>query len=251
MNKIENIFNIDNFLNSITIINSNLNKNKFDNYIDENGKLNLLFKYTFLNLANDFFLNKIKKLDKEHKYYRITGKANKIPDNIKNLSHKLYEEYINTYYNNYFININVHKKIIKANHPEWYRDQPCLPKTPSFIIECINNLFYICDFSLEESIQGYKYSKELLKDIKNEELNPFCIENKKILKNEFKDLYNEEVNNYINSLDNIPSEEEFLNKLDLKEIEVDKTRLCLNRELSDNKTPLNNLLNKFIEILIN
>ena len=233
--------NIENFLN-IDICNDNLK-----NYITD-GKSNLLFKYTFLSLANDFFLNRIKLIDKEHKYNRIIGKTSKIPDNIKTLSHKLYEEYINTYYNNYFNNLNSYKKTIKDRHPDWYRDQPCLPKTPDFLISNIDSLLYSSNFSLDDSIQGYKYSKELLKEITNEDLTPFCTDIKRMLNYEFRDLYNEEVNNYINSLEiTIPTEMEFLKNINLKEIEVDKTRLCLNRELSNNREPLNKLLNEFIK----
>ena len=232
---------MDNIMNKIKKLESTFKiTTEFPNGLklyDENNHPNILSTYIMANTASDLFLNNLKEKDIDHKYNKITGEAEVFSDDLSKTAEKLYELMIRDGFPDYINEIESKKLELKQSHPEWWREQVCLPNT-SFIykdykiINLLNNI--IKNLSIEECIQGYKASKEILKFISNDELTPFCIDSKIMLNYEFKEEYDNELNK-IKERYNIPNKKEWIESLKLPKIKINKTRLCLDRQ------PCNNL----------
>ena len=134
----------------------------------------------------------------------------------------------------------------KQKHINFYRQQPSLPDSSAVIQEwklptILQTILSSCD-SEEDKVELlaniYKSCNQVLKSISNDELTPFCTEIKIILNYEHRNEYSAYKAEMMNEL-GIPAMDawidETVKKLDIKETDVVKTRLSLNRQPIDMK----------------
>lgn len=192
--------------------------------------MNTYFKYISANFAKDFFKKQIEKLDKENVYFRKAETQDIDPKDFENEKNK---------YKDKMKKVEEELKIWRENHKKYYRMQPSLPTSSIYSDFCLKE---IDDLTLEEAIQGYKAANEILKTIKNEDLNQYCTELKPMLNYEYKEEYKLEVER-LKRLYDIPSDEEIKASLPIKTII--KTRLCLDRQKCINNSKFDLFIKEF------
>lgn len=191
-------------------MNNALNFNKTDFYT----------KYVIANFAKEFFKSKIKELDVNHEYNRITGCVMEVAredvdkwkeENISEETKAKYESLLKEW---------------RDEHKDYYRMQPCLPSSENFAkFEPEEKNFE--GLTLNDAIQGYKAANETLKTIKNSDLDEYCIEIKPMLNYEHRQEYNDFVASLKSKL-GIPTDDEI--KRLLPEKEITKYRISLDRK---------------------
>ena len=228
---------MENILNEIKCFNKGIKLNfKFSNGLTlcENNadhNPNILTTYILANYAADWFLERIKELDKDHQYNRISGEVEVLSDEALKIAEKLYDIVIHDGYPGYNEALENKRKELKELHPEWWRTQPSLPNMMS-LYKMINISYfdnYKNTITIEEAIQGYKAAKDILKEINNDDLTPFCTETKTMLNYEFKKEYDEEINK-VKEFYHIPDKKEWIENLNLPKIKKTKTRMSLDRQ---------------------
>lgn len=226
----------------------------YDTYLfEEDGNGNLkttsYFKYVAVNFMKEYFKDLIQSLDTNHDYFKLSTVTGIDPNEFNALKDNYHKEHADV-----FKLIEEDKKAWREEHKDFYRIQPSLPSSNKYKEIFLNSDFFVNlkninsndNITLDEAIQGYKYSNELLKTISNESLDRFCTELKPMLNYEHKSEYNEAVIE-ITHKHGLLTDQEL--KETLKETTFTKTRLSLNRQKSNNSVPFNSLADKMFDKL--
>lgn len=208
---------------------------------------NMYLKYIIATFAKEFFKDQIKNLDKEHKYNRVSIKQGVSKESIQ----KFKDEHFSK---KDFENFKEESKNIKEIHPEIYRIQTCLPSSnilndfkPTIlaldIVDNHSDNYSENTINIENYIQGYKGSNEILKSIENKSLDEFCTETIYMIKNDMRDVYNKIKLELLHKY-HLLSDDEIKNLLPLENVE--SYRISLNREKCKDFTFLDKYYSEFI-----
>ena len=214
----------------------------------ENGEFEKIketpyLKYLVANYFKDFFKNAINILDLNNDFMHIRYEEDVTKEDFLKAKEEYYNRNIES-----FEKFKKEKENFYNEHKDYYRIQPCLPPSSNynFLFDYLNNNFntIIENLTLENCIQGYKASNEILKSIDNKDLDKYCTEAKPMLNYEHRDEYN-------NFIDSLYKKYNLLTDSEIKEScpknRIKKTRLSLNRSKCEDFSIFNNILS-FINI---
>ena len=218
---------------------------------EKDGKLvsTAYFKYIAANFTKDFFKNLIQKLDTNHEYVKQSEVLGINQDDFDKLKYQYHKDNAET-----FKLIEKEQEQWKEDHKDFYRLQPSLPSSSKYKELFLNVDFFLSEeelnnlnISLEDAIQGYKFSNEILKTIDNKSLDKFCTEIKPMLNYEHRNKYTEAMTNIIHNHGLLTDNEL---KETMEETTIIKSRLSLNRQKSTSHESVSKLNNKIYNKLI-
>lgn len=200
-----------------------------DILLDSENHLTIYFKYVMLNALSDFCNEVIKRFHTENDSYVAVTYKQGIPDYVKENAKEIYRYKFHDDLERVKNSLNDWKK----EHLDYYREQVSLPsseKLYDLLLKMYVKNFIkhsVSVFNLDQYVLFYKETKAALRCISNHDLDPYCTETRLMLNIEHKAEYNE----FKSSLmDRIPSEQEFIDSLDLPVTDIKYMRLTLDRK---------------------
>lgn len=236
-------FNMEVLNGSVDQIMSNFNANidmaKFF-MVDQNG-LTPFGAYTFGNIAKEWFKQQMEQLDADGLFVKrqvVEGIPNEIKEKFKSIYKQIFAQ-----------KLEAEKQFrdkLHVQHPEWFRNQVSLPSSNVIKTAALAILAKESEqITINDAVQGYKASNELLKSIPNDALTPYCVETKIMLNMEHRDEWNAEMKAF--KLDAmLPSFEEWLDRLNYPTGDITNSRISLNRAKCEDWS----VLHKTIELMM-
>lgn len=214
-------------------------------FLIEEGKGSALYKYSVCNIVKEITGNLIKKHDTEN-LYSSSNVVLDFDEDVKIEAKKKYEE-------EYKVQLEELERIKqewKNNNSEKYRIQPSLQSSEMFKISfmAVYEGFFE-ELTLCQLVHIYKYSSQILKSIKNEDLDKYCVDNKSMLNYDFKAEYDSFIEKSYQDLE-IPKLDVYMDSK-FEKTNVKKSRISLDRKEVDEDSLLSTIIKDYEKLLDN